>query len=379
MRSLLGFSIIFVLLAAVLDANPYQHHATRITAATTEEYQDPIDMNATWDCNRPWPSNAMFLTLYVPDAKTRQQGHDRHTWSYDKHTEWESIFLHGAMMYWPWKKAQTKLLVMVDAEMKNTTELQHDVLDVLDKYQRQLGDQFPPAQVLYNDYIAGAYHSGYGRMQYLGFLADQFVREEHVVFVDSDTLFHTYVDREDLFDHGKPIINGRISGRNDKEHEAKTLAALGGKERFSCMSYFPVVLRTADLPFIREAIRQHLQKDTFEEAYFNFTVDYPGAQYNIMCAWLYAHRHDAYVWRLKNDGPGLSGVDRSLFHADDLNHLSVPYLSEHVTYVDLSEHQIFPRRGQALEAVRHISAVSMCFLETRNVTLQPLPEPSHLT
>ena len=45
------------------------------------------------------------------------------------------------------------------------------------------------------------------------FYADNFTDKsaKYVGFMDSDTLFHSYVDREDLFEDGKPIIHGRLT------------------------------------------------------------------------------------------------------------------------------------------------------------------------
>ena len=44
------------------------------------------------------------------------------------------------------------------------------------------------------------------------FYADNFTQSEFVGFVDSDCLFLTYVDREDLFETGKPVIKA-ITGK----------------------------------------------------------------------------------------------------------------------------------------------------------------------
>eukprot|EP01031_Cornospumella_fuschlensis_P033098 gene33098-40037_t len=237
----------------------------------------------------------------------------------------------------------------------------------------------------------GAYHSGYGRMQYLGFVADKFVQDEFVVFVDSDTLFHTYVDREDLFEHGKPVIHGRHSFYNYFVHALRTVGALGIKEPFSCMSYFPVVIRTADLPLIREAIRKHRNTSTFEEAYFSFTKEHPGAQYNIMCTWLYFNRHDDYVWRLKDHLPKWNGLTdpqvpdymwpgKSLFGGELSNsNISAPYLSDHITYVSLPEKHIDWTHGKHMEVATHIATHSVCFFQTQYPSFYLGTQPSKMS
>jgi hypothetical protein len=42
------------------------------------------------------------------------------------------------------------------------------------------------------------------------FWADQYTDDEYVGFGDSDCLFYTHIDREDIFEDGKPVVHGRI-------------------------------------------------------------------------------------------------------------------------------------------------------------------------
>ncbi len=46
------------------------------------------------------------------------------------------------------------------------------------------------------------------------FWADNFTSSEYVGFSDTDAIFTTYVDREDLFEHSKPVINGMVGPMN---------------------------------------------------------------------------------------------------------------------------------------------------------------------
>lgn len=41
------------------------------------------------------------------------------------------------------------------------------------------------------------------------FWADNYTSSEFVGFVDTDAVFLTYIDREDLFEDGKPVVNAR--------------------------------------------------------------------------------------------------------------------------------------------------------------------------
>ena len=61
--------------------------------------------------------------------------------------------------------------------------------------------------------------------------ADNYTNKEYVGFVDTDTVFLTYIDREDLFEDGKPVINGRSGPHNPDDvwaHASRaTYKALG--------------------------------------------------------------------------------------------------------------------------------------------------------
>ncbi|RYH20290.1 hypothetical protein EON65_23920 [archaeon] len=54
---------------------------------------DVIDSSVEWDCNRPWPSNAIFLTLYVVPRGVNVI--NRHHWETGNLPEWYDIFLRG--------------------------------------------------------------------------------------------------------------------------------------------------------------------------------------------------------------------------------------------------------------------------------------------
>lgn len=282
-------------------------------------------------------------------------------------------------MFWPWRRAKTRLVIMIDSEMKGSMEVQEQVLDVIAQGREDFGAAFPNTTVMFNDPVTGVYGNGYSRMQYLGFMADQFTQEEYIVFVDSDCFFHTYVDREDLFENGKAIMPGRFSPRIVGIFYEKTFEALGKEEFICCMSYFPFVIKRAHLAEIREAIRQHLGKATFEEAYAQFAYENPGAQYDVMCTWLYLNKYDEYAWRIKDEFPQWDGFhnpkpaighwgDRSIFRPGDIA-FTVPYLSDHCTY------SVVPINGTLVEGnsnyhhtrrvLEHELITSLCFLETK--------------
>lgn len=282
-------------------------------------------------------------------------------------------------MFWPWERSKTPLVIMVDSELKNSPELQENVLSVVARGHKEFGPAFPQVTVMFNDPIANVYGNGYSRMQYLGFMADKYLDEEYILFVDSDAFFHTYVDREDLWENGKAIIQGRFSAKNNMFFNWKTLDALGKEEFISCMSYFPFIVKREHLPEIREAIRKHRNKPTFEEAYASFAYKDPGAQYDIMCTWLYLNKYDDYTWRIKDHTPNWDGFhrpkpgkghwrDRSIFRPGDIAY-TVPFLSDHCTYGLLPvngtlefHYQDYKHTRRVLE---HLLLTSLCYLETR--------------
>ncbi|RYH20291.1 hypothetical protein EON65_23925 [archaeon] len=272
---------------------------------------------------------------------------------------------------------------MIDAEMKDTLELEKEVLDVINDGRKDFGALFPTTRVIYNDPLNDTYRNGYGRMQFLGFMADKYIEEEYIFFFDSDAFLHTYADREDFWENGKPIISGRLSYTNHDLFFKKTYDALGKEEIMSCMSYFPILIKRSHLAPIREAIREYRNKSTFEEAYYDFTLGNPGAQYNIMCTWLFLNRRDEYAWRLKDLEPEWDGfhkpkprpgmwADKSIYKPGEIK-FTVPYLSEHLTY-GLLRHKNGTYSGGpwgrdnsqlTRRILKTVFLTSLCYLETQ--------------
>lgn len=55
---------------------------------------DVMDSSVAWDCDRPWPRHAIFLTLYVPPRGTNGTA-THHSWNPADLPEWYDIFLRG--------------------------------------------------------------------------------------------------------------------------------------------------------------------------------------------------------------------------------------------------------------------------------------------
>ena len=56
---------------------------------------------------------------------------------------------------------------------------------------------------------AGVYETGHDRQQYMMFYADNYTTSEFVGFVDTDAIVHSFVDREDIFEEGRPASGAR--------------------------------------------------------------------------------------------------------------------------------------------------------------------------
>ena len=133
---------------------------------------------------------------------------------------------------------------------------------------------------------------------------------EYIGFVDTDTLFHSYVDREDLFEDGKPVVNGRVqkwktsgTDKNKRVWAEASERTLGKKEPMTCMSYFPVVIKRAHFKMMRDHIvKLHGMRD-FDEV-FAKVIGRDGAggrigtfsQFGIMCSYLWYFHKDDYSW-----------------------------------------------------------------------------------
>jgi hypothetical protein len=254
-----------------------------------------------WDCQRPWPSVELILPVYLKEGNKRND-------------EFLKFFMRSFLLFWPVKESKVKLRVMFDVELRgsalvNTTiqSLQylvgnytasmeekastgegvavtsatshlshkhhHQHKQKLHHLHQNNDGQQPTAAAITTstsaslpgyitiDYIPQSvyYQTGYDRQQWFMFWADNFTTSEYVGFVDCDCLFTSYVDREDLFENGKPAINGRI-GVNKRPPwsgvPARTQAFTGYLEPMRCMTYFPVILKTAHMKEIRDFIGQ---------------------------------------------------------------------------------------------------------------------------
>jgi hypothetical protein len=220
-----------------------------------------------------------------------------------RNAEFGTWFMRSLFLFWPLEVSKTTLRLIFDEEVGptmpkgNRTHLYRGAWETINYYvaKYQKYRPFNPSSLFRENYtaISPVYKKGYDRQQWLMFWADNFTTAEYVGFVDTDTLFTTYVDREDLFDQGRPVVNGRI-GVNPRppwaQVPANTLNFTGLLEPLRCMSYFPVVIKTAHLVDFRRYIAT-LHGMPFDEVFQRlFASRGMNSQFNIMCAYLYTYR-----------------------------------------------------------------------------------------
>ena len=216
--------------------------------------------------------------------------------------EFYKIFYSSIIFFWP--KDQINLLLIIDDEQQEIEYHKKNLLKIVGN--RTNYTRVVTNKIVYNDI------SGHDRQQHIMMWADNFTKSEYIGFVDSDTLFVSRLLPEDLFHFDKPRVQPVFGGPPLNEFWRKTslstYLALGFKEKFKGMSYFPVVVKRSHLPFIREHIRKNLNKTTFYEAW-RYLLDKkrPYSQFNLMVNVLYQFFHDEYSWHITEETLNWSG------------------------------------------------------------------------
>ena len=214
---------------AIADSTPQNKAATSTTPSSLDDlstattYPAPIwsdEISRTSEtqhisCNKKWPDLEIFLPVYLNgNVSTDQNGIARVlgdvTQKFERNDEWSNVFLRSFLMFWPVKESKVKFRIILDEELRNSSLVKEHVTDFIDKKSMELGEDFPHIDVTYNPPLEHVYTTGHDRQQYLMFTADKITSSEFVAFVDTDALFHSYADLDDMFEDGKPIIHGKI-------------------------------------------------------------------------------------------------------------------------------------------------------------------------
>lgn len=274
---------------------------------------------AVEDClDRKWPALDLFVPVHLHASQSSHQALDRNN-------EFVNFFLRTYMLFWP-DHANSTLRVLLDEEVKGEA--------VFEAFRTSVASLNPP-RLEFSFIAQSPWYRGQGglRQQYSMFWADNFTDAEFIGFVDSDGALITMVDREDLFENGKPVVNGRfgVETRAPWRNVPITTWAITGKEEpMRCMSYFPVVVHRAHLALIRAHITSHLHKRTFDEAFQSFSGYF--SQFNIMCTILFwdEQLRSQYTWYVHDFSPSWDGstnpkplngqwADRSIFSRNNPN------------------------------------------------------------
>ena len=231
--------------------------------------------------------------------------------------EWKKYFLRTLLLFWPLSLSKTSLLLLADEEHRGTA-IDNDTHVTLQKLNSQIAGG---ARIAYNAPTPYYNDHGHDRQQLLMFYADNYTNAEYVGFVDTDCLFITYIDREDLFEHGRPVVNGR---RGDPWKSSNggaigdgfwrivantTYAVLDVLETMRCMSYFPVIVKTKHLKKMREHMERVNGGMPFYEIFQKRISPFPYSQFNIMCTYLFEFHKDDYEWYVHDISPGWDGKD----------------------------------------------------------------------
>ena len=228
---------------------------------------------------------------------------------------------------------------MVDAEHENSktyNEVKGTLNDAASRIPggtRLVSNSIPPKD----------YNRGYDRQQLVMFWADNFTNHDFVGFSDTDVAFLTYIDREDLFEDGKPVVNARsgLHEFNDNWHTMPngTFRALGILEPLRCMSYWPVIINVSHFKDMRDYISR-FHGMPFNQAFRQKINIGPYSQFGIMCTYLFTFKRDEYKWYVHTETPGWDGIDPppnpgqdgNLSHFTPEMYLPKPRIATHTRY-----------------------------------------------
>ena len=262
-------------------------------------------------CDRPWPK----LELLIPMGFSKINP--------TRNFDWKETFLPSFLLFWPIERSKTSIVFLTDYELKDTPILKEYLLDDIDKIRNDFMNneqgkkQFPQINIKYHEhpvseawnhttnkvnYALLPYSSGYDRQQYMGFIADLHSDADYIGLADRDTMFHSFVDREDIFVDGKPVVHGLLlrilyKWKSIRNWPKSVYSILGLEMPMICMSYFPVTIKRSHFKDMRDYMIQHHKLSTFDEVYQRIfkNVDYY-SQFCVMCAYLFWKKRDEYSW-----------------------------------------------------------------------------------
>ena len=250
-------------------------------------------------CNRPWPKLSLFVPIGLFPNSTRN-------------SEWSEVLLPSLELFWPFQRSNTSLVLIVDNELKGSNLTNVFINSVIEQHLSAVN--FPKISVQYHIPEMN-YANGQMRQQHIMFHADQYVSNEteYVGFIDSDAVITGPVDREDLFENGKPVVHGRIGYLKKGHWKGKwardTYRLMGYEETMTCMSYFPMMIKKSHLAGLREYLRQRFHSDSFDRLFKENMMTSALCQFNLFCSYMWQFHRDEYTWRIHDTHPNWDGAN----------------------------------------------------------------------
>ena len=220
---------------------------------------------------------------------------------------YETILIQSMRYFWTIK---APLVVVLDNTAEDKT------------FGKEISQVYPYPEICHEEPYNSTYYHGKGHVlqQLSMFHAEKCFSRKYVGIVDTDTMFVTMVTPDQLFVDGKPVIIGQFGSAADQfwyEVSTMTEVALGRKEVFRCMSYFPVMIKVTHLAEMRAFMAKLHQMD-FNSVFRKLTAK-PFSQFSIMCNYLWYFHRDEYtfhaqlrpstgVWKGEYTSPARHGV-----------------------------------------------------------------------
>jgi hypothetical protein len=148
------------------------------------------------------------------------------------------------------------------------------------------------------------YGQGWFLQQLVMFWADNFTDAPYIGFVDDDTVFTRAVQQHNLFDEqGRPRVIIRYFSGNFHTHVAgwyeQSYFAFQKPAYINAMTNFPIIIKRAHLPLMREAILLVHNVSNFDEFYLRMKKRGVFSQFVIMFDYIWREHREEYSWHFE--------------------------------------------------------------------------------
>ncbi len=174
------------------------------------------------------------------------------------------------------------------------------------EFGKEIASKFPFPTICYDRKFDPKIYDndGYKLQQLSMFYAEECFDQKYVGFIDTDTFFVTSTTPELMFNRTKPLVIGRYGQHKKyKNWWIGTQMALGKKEVFTCMNYFPVVMKVEHIIQMRRYVA-NLHRTDFLNVFWNFSQgQHSFSQFSIMCNYVWYFQREEYQFhaQLRDD------------------------------------------------------------------------------